>query len=93
MTLPSAWSSLTTSKQHYLSFHGFVQHARAGHLLGRLLTQQAAAAEVRVHEVGPFLLGHFRNMAETSEREQTRLAGRAARIGLIADGAGDSRPC
>ncbi|MCX5199233.1 ABC transporter ATP-binding protein/permease [Streptomyces sp. NBC_00249] len=88
MTLPSAWSSLTISKQRYISFHTFVQHARAGHLLGQLLTQQEAAAEVRVHEVGPFLLGHFRNMAETSEREQTRLARRAARIGLVADGAG-----
>ncbi|MFI6002066.1 ABC transporter ATP-binding protein [Streptomyces sp. NPDC051366] len=88
MTLPSAWSSLTISKQRYISFHTFVQHARAGHLLGQLLTQQEAAAEVRVHDVGPFLLGHFRNMAETSEREQTRLAHRAARIGLVADGAG-----
>ncbi|WP_328302418.1 ABC transporter ATP-binding protein/permease [Streptomyces sp. NBC_00435] len=88
MTLPSAWSSLTISKQRYISFHTFVQHARAGHLLGQLLTQQEAAAEVRVHEVGPFLLAHFRNMAETSEREQTRLARNAARIGLKADGAG-----
>nr|WP_240805284.1 ABC transporter ATP-binding protein [Streptomyces sp. A1547] len=87
MTLPSAWSSLTISKQRYISFHTFVQHARAGHLLGQLLTQREAAAEVRVHEVGPFLLGHFRQMAETSEREQTRLARNAAKIGLIADGA------
>lgn len=88
MTLPSAWSSLMISRQRYISFHAFVQHARAGHLLGQLLTQKEAAAEVRVHGVGPFLLGHFRTMAETSEREQTRLARRAARIGLAADGAG-----
>ncbi|MYT19200.1 ATP-binding cassette domain-containing protein [Streptomyces sp. SID7760] len=88
MTLPSAWSSLVISRQRYISFHAFVQHARAGHLLGQLLTQKEAAAEVRVHGVGPFLLGHFRTMAETSEREQTRLARRAARIGLVADGAG-----
>ncbi|MGW4685525.1 ABC transporter ATP-binding protein [Streptomyces sp. NPDC004244] len=88
MTLPSAWSSLMISRQRYVSFHAFVQHARAGHLLGQLLTQKEAAAEVRVHGVGPFLLGHFRAMAETSEREQSRLARRAARIGLVADGAG-----
>lgn len=87
MTLPSGWRSLTISRQRYLSFHAFVQHARAGHLLGQLLTQREAAAEVRVHEVGPFLLSHFREMAETSEREQTRLARSAAKIGLIADGA------
>ncbi|MFJ7589541.1 ABC transporter ATP-binding protein [Streptomyces sp. NPDC097617] len=87
MTLPSAWGSLTVSKQRYVSFHVFVQHARASHLLGQLLTQREAAAEVRVHEVGPFLLTHFREMAESSEREQTRLARSAARIGLIADAA------
>ncbi|WP_406511078.1 ABC transporter ATP-binding protein/permease [Streptomyces sp. NBC_00161] len=87
MTLPSGWRSLTISKQRYISFHTFVQHARAGHLLGQLLTQREAAAEVRVHEVGPFLLSHFHQMAETSEREQTRLARNAARIGLIADAA------
>ncbi|MGX1887631.1 ATP-binding cassette domain-containing protein [Streptomyces sp. NPDC055287] len=87
MTLPSAWSSLTIAKMCYISFHQFVQHARAGQLLGRLLIDQQAAAEVRVHDVGPFLLTHFRGMAQTSEREQTRLASEAARKGLIADGA------
>ncbi len=87
MTLPSGWRSLTVSRQRYLSFHAFVQHARAGHLLGQLLTQREAAAEVRVHEVGPFLLRHFREMAETSEREQTRLARSAAKVGLVADAA------
>ncbi|WP_344630107.1 ABC transporter ATP-binding protein [Streptomyces glaucosporus] len=87
MTLPSAWSSLTIAKMRYVSFHQFVQHARAGQLLSRLLIDQQAAAEVRVHDVGPFLLTHFRGMAETSEREQTRLARAAARKGLLADGA------
>ncbi|MFF1916949.1 ATP-binding cassette domain-containing protein [Streptomyces sp. NPDC058239] len=87
MTLPSAWSSLTIAKMRYVSFHQFVQHARAGQLLGRLLIDQQAAAEVRVHDVGPFLLTHFRGMAQTSEREQTRLARESARRGLLADGA------
>lgn len=58
MILPIAWSSLMTSRKEYLSFHAFVQHARAGLLLGRLLTQKEAAAEFRVHGIGPFLLGH-----------------------------------
>ncbi|CAL9342539.1 hypothetical protein SUDANB106_00306 [Streptomyces sp. enrichment culture] len=30
------------------------------------------AAEIRIHGVGPFLLTHFRGMAETGEREQAR---------------------
>ncbi|MFJ8696153.1 ABC transporter ATP-binding protein [Streptomyces roseolilacinus] len=87
MTLPSAWSSLTIAKLRYVSFHAFVQHARASQLLGRLLIDQQAAAEVRVHDVAPFLLKHYRGMAETNEREQTRLARAAARKGLLADGA------
>ncbi|MER6915593.1 ABC transporter ATP-binding protein [Streptomyces sp. NPDC000594] len=87
MTAPTAWSSLTIAKHRYVSFHQFVQHARAGRLLGHLLIEQHAAAEIRVHGIGPFLLRHFRGMARTSEREQTRLARIAARAGLVADGA------
>ncbi|GAA2261574.1 ABC transporter ATP-binding protein [Streptomyces amakusaensis] len=86
MTLPSAWSSLTIARRRYVSFHTWVQHARAGQLLGRLLIDAQAAPEVRVHNIGPFLLRHFRTMAETGEKEQTRLAGLAARTGLIASG-------
>ncbi len=86
MTLPSAWSALTIARRRYVSFHTWVQHARAGQLLGRLLIDTQAAPEVRVHNIGPFLLRHFRTMAETGEREQTRLASLAARTGLIASG-------
>ncbi|WP_079189257.1 ABC transporter ATP-binding protein [Streptomyces kebangsaanensis] len=86
MTLPSAWSALTIARRRYVSFHTWVQHARAGQLLGRLLIDVQAAPEVRVHNIGPFLLRHFRTMAETGEREQTRLASLAARTGLIASG-------
>ncbi|MEV7280048.1 ABC transporter ATP-binding protein [Streptomyces sp. NPDC093111] len=86
MALPSAWGSLTMARARYVSWHRFVQHARAAQLLSRLLIDQQAASEVRVHDVGPFLLEHFRGMAETSEREQTRLAWIGARTGLAADG-------
>ncbi|MGW4201094.1 ABC transporter ATP-binding protein [Streptomyces sp. NPDC004726] len=86
MTLPSAWSSLTIARRRYISFHTWVQHARAGQLIGRLLIDTQAAPEVRVHNIGPFLLRHFRTMAETGEREQTRLASLAARTGLLASG-------
>ena len=87
MALPSAWSSLTMARARYVSWHRFVQHARAAQLISRLLIDQQAAGEVRVHDVGPFLLEHFRGMAETSEREQTRLAWIGARTGLTADAA------
>lgn len=84
MTLPSAWSALTIARRHYESFHTWVQHVRAGHLIGSLLTEPAAAPEIRVHGVGPFLLRHYRAMSETAEAEQARLARLAARTGLIA---------
>ncbi|WP_461076255.1 ABC transporter ATP-binding protein [Streptomyces deserti] len=84
MTLPSAWSALTNARRRYASFHTWVQHARAGHLLSGLLTEPQAAPEIRVHDVGPFLLHHFRAMSETAEAEQARLARLAAGTGLIA---------
>ncbi|WP_230921098.1 ABC transporter ATP-binding protein [Streptomyces sp. Go40/10] len=84
MTLPSAWSALTNARRRYESFHTWVQHARAGQLISSLLTEPAAAPEIRVHGVGPFLLRHFRSMSETAEAEQARLARLAARTGLIA---------
>ncbi|WP_243762286.1 ABC transporter ATP-binding protein [Streptomyces sp. Tu 3180] len=84
MTLPSAWSALTNARRRYASFHTWVQHARAGQLISRLLTEPEAAPEIRVHGVGPFLLRHFRAMSETAEAEQARLARLAARTGLFA---------
>ncbi|MGW6271623.1 MULTISPECIES: ABC transporter ATP-binding protein [unclassified Streptomyces] len=84
MTLPSAWSALTIARRRYVSFHAWVQHARAGRLIGSLLTEARAAPEIRVHGVGPFLLRHFRSMSEAAEEEQARLARLAARTGLIA---------
>ncbi|MEU6675322.1 ABC transporter ATP-binding protein [Streptomyces sp. NPDC046925] len=84
MVLPSAWSALTIARRRYVSFHAWVQHARAGRLIGSLLTEAGAAPEIRVHGVGPFLLRHFRSMSEAAEEEQARLARLAARTGLIA---------
>ncbi|MGW2822532.1 ABC transporter ATP-binding protein [Streptomyces sp. NPDC001443] len=84
MTVPSAWSALTNARRRYESFHIWVQHVRAGQLISGLLTEPAAAPEIRLHGVGPFLLRHFRAMSESAEEEQARLARLAARTGLIA---------
>ncbi|MET7614530.1 ABC transporter ATP-binding protein [Streptomyces seoulensis] len=84
MTLPSAWSALTDARRRYESFHTWVQHVRAGQLIGSLLTEPGAAPEIRVHGVGPFLLRHYRAMSETAEAEQARLSRLAARTGLAA---------
>ncbi|MFJ9243330.1 ABC transporter ATP-binding protein [Streptomyces sp. NPDC101776] len=84
MTVPSAWGALTNARRHYESFHTWVQHVRAGRLIGSLLTEPEAAPEIRVHGVGPFLLHHFHEMSESAEAEQARLARLTARTGLIA---------
>jgi ATP-binding cassette subfamily B protein len=84
MTIPSGWGALTIARRQYESFHTWVQHVRAGRLLGALLIEPESAPEIRVHGVGPFLLRHYRAMAETAEAEQARLARLAARTGLIA---------
>ncbi|MEU9191554.1 ABC transporter ATP-binding protein [Streptomyces hundungensis] len=86
MTLPGSWSALTTARRRYLSFHAWTQHTRAGALIGQMLTDAGAAPEIRVHGVGPFLLRHFRALAESAEAEQSRLARLEARTGLIAAG-------
>jgi ATP-binding cassette, subfamily B, bacterial len=84
MTIPSGWGALTIARRQYESFHTWVQHVRAGRLLGALLIEPESAPEIRVHGVGPFLLRHYRAMAETAEAEQARLARLAACTGLIA---------
>ncbi|WP_406336311.1 ABC transporter ATP-binding protein [Streptomyces zaomyceticus] len=86
MTLPSAWAALSVARRRYTSFHVWVQHSRAGQLISRLLISTEAAPEIRVHQVGPFLLHHFRAMSQSQEGEQKRLARLAARTGLIAAG-------
>ncbi|WP_405889765.1 ABC transporter ATP-binding protein/permease [Streptomyces sp. NBC_00133] len=86
MTLPSAWAALSVARRRYMSFHVWVQHSRAGQLISRLLISTEAAPEIRVHNVGPFLLHHFRAMSQSQEAEQKRLARLAARTGLIAAG-------
>lgn len=86
MTVPSSWAALTVARRRYASFQTWVQHSRAGQLISRLLMSTDAAAEIRVHHVGPYLLHHFRQMSMDQEAEQRRLARLAARTGLIAAG-------
>ncbi|MFD9483630.1 ATP-binding cassette domain-containing protein [Streptomyces sp. NPDC059991] len=84
MTVPSSWAALTVARRRYTSFQTWVQHSRAGQLISRLLMSTEAAAEIRAHHIGPYLLHHYRQMSLDQEAEQHRLARLAARTGLIA---------
>ncbi|MEV8532701.1 ABC transporter ATP-binding protein [Streptomyces sp. NPDC051211] len=81
---PRGWGAMRVAQRRYLSVMAWVEHARAARLIGQLLISRTSAAEVRVHGVGRYLLGHYRNMAEHAETEATRLARDKAATELLA---------
>ncbi|MFI9237063.1 ABC transporter ATP-binding protein [Streptomyces sp. NPDC053079] len=84
MTMPRSWASLRNARARYASYLQWMQHSRAGRLLAQTLMRTGPAPEIRVHDVGPLLLHHFRGMSEASETEQSRLAASRARVRLVA---------
>ncbi|MGW6918091.1 hypothetical protein ACWGB8_30410 [Kitasatospora sp. NPDC054939] len=81
---PQGWGAVRSARRRYGSVMAWLQHHRAAALLAQLLTQPQAAPEVRVHALGPFVLGHYTAMAEASELEQNRLARATAATSLLA---------
>ncbi|MER6922504.1 ABC transporter ATP-binding protein, partial [Streptomyces spiralis] len=71
---PRGWGAMRVAQERYVSVMSWIEHVRAGRLIGNLLTERTAAQEVRVHAVGPFLLSRYERMAESAEAEQERLA-------------------
>ncbi|MFF8289484.1 ABC transporter ATP-binding protein [Streptomyces sp. NPDC016309] len=79
ITVPRGWGAMHVAQRRYASRMNWIEHERAARLVNNLITSRESAQEVRVHQVGRYLLDKFHDMAETSEAEQTRLAdGRAA---------------
>ncbi|MFI5617610.1 ATP-binding cassette domain-containing protein [Streptomyces sp. NPDC051567] len=81
---PRGWGAMRVAQRRYLSAMRWVEHVRAGRVIGQLLTSRTAAQEVRVHGAGRFFLGHYRAMAESAEAEQSRLARGKAATELLA---------
>ncbi|WP_055531543.1 ABC transporter ATP-binding protein [Streptomyces alboniger] len=71
---PRGWGAMRVAQERYVSRMSWIEHVRAGRLIGNLLTERSAAQEVRIHAVGAFLLSRYRRMAESAEAEQERLA-------------------
>ncbi|KOG55750.1 ABC transporter [Streptomyces virginiae] len=75
---PKGWGAVQTARRTYASAQSWLQHLRARRVVAALLTEQQAAAEIRVHGSAEFLLEQYENMAADAETEQTRLALRNA---------------
>ncbi|MDF6023069.1 ABC transporter ATP-binding protein [Streptomyces sp. JH34] len=71
---PRGWGAMRVAQERYVSMMSWIEHLRASRLIGNLLTERTAAQEVRIHDVGPFLLDRYRRMAAGAEAEQERLA-------------------
>ncbi|GAA1502506.1 ABC transporter ATP-binding protein [Streptomyces albidochromogenes] len=81
---PRGWGAMRVAQERYVSVMTWVEHMRASRLIAGLLTERTAAQEVRIHAVGPFLLDRYRDMAESAETEQKRLANGKAVTELVA---------
>lgn len=84
IVIPRTWGAMRIAQRRHLSALRWIEHLRASQLIGRMLTLRTAAPEVRVHGAGRYLLTHYRELAETAEVEQTRLATAQARTELLA---------
>ncbi|WP_406142684.1 ABC transporter ATP-binding protein [Streptomyces sp. NBC_01089] len=81
---PRGWGAMRVAQERYVSAMNWIEHLRASRLISNLLTERTAAQEVRIHAVGPFLLDKYRDMAESAENEQKRLANGKALTELVA---------
>ncbi|GAA2442393.1 ATP-binding cassette domain-containing protein [Streptomyces lavendulocolor] len=84
IALPRGWGAMHVAQRRYASRMNWIEHERAARLVSNLITSRESAQEVRVHQVGRYLLDRFHDMAETSEAEQTRLADGRALTELLA---------
>ncbi|MFH8747844.1 ABC transporter ATP-binding protein [Streptomyces rimosus] len=71
---PKGWSAVLSARRQYDSRHTWIEHRRAISVITQKLTDQACAAEIRVHGAGRLLVDAYADMSRTMEREQQRLA-------------------
>ncbi|MGW1073761.1 ABC transporter ATP-binding protein [Streptomyces sp. NPDC002537] len=71
---PKGWGAVVSARRLYASRHAWIEHRRAIGVITSTLTDQACAAEIRVHGAGRMLVDAYDDMSATVEREQQRLA-------------------
>jgi ABC-type multidrug transport system fused ATPase/permease subunit len=89
--VPEAWSVLRAARLGYQGMLRMTTLSRRMWLLGELLTDRAAATELRSYQAEPFVLAEYRQVTETLRAEETRVEAAQARsraLGRALAGAG-----
>ncbi|MEU4204148.1 ABC transporter ATP-binding protein [Streptomyces sp. NPDC045470] len=84
---PKGWGAVLSARRQYESRHTWIEHRRAISVITQKLTDQACAAEIRVHGAGRLLVDAYADMSRTVEREQQRLARAEAGTQTVASAA------
>ncbi|WP_438470720.1 hypothetical protein [Streptomyces asiaticus] len=84
VVIPKGWGAVRNARRSYQFMQSRVEHIRQQQALGRLLTEQHGAAELRVHGAGAYLLAHYESMAAGGEAEQSRISRNATLTELVA---------
>jgi ATP-binding cassette subfamily B protein len=87
IVLPGGIAAVKASQQTYRSRLSMLTPNRQLYQLSFLLTNSDTAEEIRVHDVGPFLLAQFRRLSGFLAAEQERLGRSRTRTSLLAGAA------
>ena len=71
--LPTAVTAIRVVRRHYLAQLAWVTRHRRMWLLGHLMAQRMAAAEIRIYQLRDYLVGQFQRIMRIDTRDQLRL--------------------
>jgi ABC-type multidrug transport system fused ATPase/permease subunit len=80
--VPDGAATVVSNRRRNVSRIQWLGRVRQQRRLTELMTEKVPAEEVRQHDAGSFLLGHYARLADAFEREQARLARADAVTGL-----------
>lgn len=72
--LPRAWAAIRDARRRYASMSARMTLLRRMWLLGDLMASRDTAAELRAHEIGPWLMDQFRALQRIDTAADLRLA-------------------
>ncbi|MFG2140743.1 ABC transporter ATP-binding protein [Streptomyces sp. NPDC048650] len=82
--IPRGFSAVRAARRHYLSAVRWIENTRKIDLLSAVMTERDSAEEIRVHNIGGYLVESFTSLSGRALWEQRRLAKRTAVDSLLA---------